>query len=90
MRPFGETDKKSGCGNESDAKAHRTPQHFVRNPREKPNRFRESFRSAYASSRRFCTVTILREYLSVAGFSLRYNAPLESNAMISPGSVRGC
>jgi hypothetical protein len=26
----------------------------------------------------------------VAGFSLRYNAPLESDAMISSGRVRGC
>jgi hypothetical protein len=90
MRPFGDTDKKSGCGNESDAKTHRTPQHFVRNPRDTPNWFRESFRSAYAPSRRFCTVTILRGYLSVAGFSLCHNAPLKSNGMISPRRIRGC
>src|SRR5215472_15144792 len=44
--------------NESDARTHRTPKHFVRHSPRTHSWFRGSFWSAHASSRRFCAASM--------------------------------
>ena len=101
MRPVGETDKKSGCGTWNFS-----PPGTITSNGTNGVRCQNCLSSVAVIAVKIMerAIGVNRFYLRfapeipraasslslIAGFSLCHNAPLESDAMISPGRVRDC